>query len=238
MADGGDAPGGQRCGPCGGGCCERLGEGHLRPHGPASNGGKQTSTMCWPWKRPWRLRPRVFPRCGTCEFPARRRCPTQGGQPVGTANVVNAALSAGIRRLVHIGSVAALGRSAVDPETGTPCPCTSSPTGLRVQGASPYGVSKHAGEMEVWRGVAEGLSAFAVNPTVILGRCPIRGEFRMIYRRAAAGSRFYPIGGNGFVGVADVVSVIAALDDGGGCGPGASSGSASWSRRKTCCTAT
>ena len=40
---------------------------------------------------------------------------------VGTANVVNAALATGMRRLVHISSVAALGRSSVDPETGHPC---------------------------------------------------------------------------------------------------------------------
>ena len=52
-----------------------------------------------------------------------------------------------------------------------------------------------------------------VNPTVILGDVRYGESSGMIYRRAAKGGRFYPIGGNGYVGVADVVAAVAALDE-------------------------
>ncbi len=34
---------------------------------------------------------------------------------------------------------------------------------------SAYGNSKYQAEMEVWRGISEGLDAVIVNPTIILG---------------------------------------------------------------------
>ena len=74
----------------------------------------------------------------------------------GTANVVNAALNAGIRKLVHVSSVAALGRirpGELIDETMVWTEETSN---------SKYGHSKYLGEMEVWRGVAEGLNAVVV----------------------------------------------------------------------------
>jgi dihydroflavonol-4-reductase len=83
---------------------------------------------------------------------------------VGTANVVNAALAEGVRRLVLTSSQAALGR----PET---------PTGVIDETAewtaskanTAYARSKHEAELEVQRGVAEGLDAVVVNPAVIFG---------------------------------------------------------------------
>ena len=155
---------------------------------------------------------RVFHAAGRVSFRSGDEAQLKAVNQEGTANVVNAALAMGIQRLVHISSVAALGRAAVDAETGSPLPVHESSDWAEGAGASPYGVSKHAGEMEVWRGVAEGLSAFAVNPTVILGDARYGESSGLIYRRVAAGSRLHPVGGNGFVGVADVVAVIAALD--------------------------
>lgn len=156
---------------------------------------------------------RVFHAAGRVSFRPGDDAQLKAVNAVGTANVVNAALATGMRRLVHISSVAALGRSSVDPETGDRLPVSERSDWAEGAGASPYGVSKHAGEMEVWRGVAEGLAAFAVNPTVILGDARYGESSGMIYRRAAKGGRFYPIGGNGYVGVADVVAAVAALDD-------------------------
>ena len=156
---------------------------------------------------------RVFHAAGRVSFRSGDEAQLKAVNQEGTANVVNAALSAGIQRLVHISSVAALGRAAVDAETGVPLPVHESSDWAEGAGASPYGVSKHAGEMEVWRGVAEGLQAFAVNPTVILGDARYEESSGMIYRRAAEGRQFFPIGGNGFVGVADVVAAAAALDE-------------------------
>jgi dihydroflavonol-4-reductase len=82
----------------------------------------------------------------------------------GTANVVNAALAEGARRLVLTSSQAALGR----PET---------PVGVIDETAewtaskanTAYAKSKHEAELEVHRGIAEGLDAVIVNPAVIFG---------------------------------------------------------------------
>ena len=94
---------------------------------------------------------------------------------------------------------------------------------------------------EKWRcgaGWPKGSPAFAVNPTVILGDARYEESSGMIYRRAAEGRPFLPIGGNGYVGVADVVAAVAALDEAADQGKAASSESALWSRRKMCCTGT
>lgn len=155
---------------------------------------------------------RVFHAAGRVSFRPGDEAQLKAVNQEGTANVVNAALATGIQRFVHISSVAALGRSTADPVTGAPLPVHEQSDWAEGAGASPYGISKHAGEMEVWRGVAEGLSAFAVNPTVILGDARYGESSGLIYRRVAAGSRLHPVGGNGFVGVADVVAAIAALD--------------------------
>ena len=155
---------------------------------------------------------RVFHAAGRVSFRPGDEARLKAVNAVGTANVVNAALASGICRLVHISSVAALGRSSVDAE-GNHLPVSERSDWAEGAGASPYGISKHAGEMEVWRGVAEGLAAFAVNPTVILGDARYAESSGMIYRRAAKGGRFFPLGGNGYVGVADVVAAVAALDE-------------------------
>ena len=156
---------------------------------------------------------RVFHAAGRVSFRSGDEDRLKAVNAVGTANLVNAALASSIHRLVHISSVAALGRSGVDPETGDRLPVSERSDWAEGAGASPYGISKHAGEMEVWRGVAEGLAAFAVNPTVILGDARYAESSGMIYRRAAKGGRFFPIGGNGYVGVADVVAAVGSLDE-------------------------
>jgi dihydroflavonol-4-reductase len=82
----------------------------------------------------------------------------------GTANVVNAALATGVKRLVHTSSIAALGppaspRGVVDETNDWP------------SGAAPsaYAQSKHDAELEVHRGIAEGLDAVIVNPSLVFG---------------------------------------------------------------------
>jgi dihydroflavonol-4-reductase len=81
----------------------------------------------------------------------------------GTANIVNAALNAGVRKLVHVSSVAALGRIRPDEMIDETMVWTEETSN------SKYGHSKYLGEMEVWRGVAEGLNAVVINPSIILG---------------------------------------------------------------------
>lgn len=149
---------------------------------------------------------RVFHAAGRVSFQPGDEEKLKAVNATGTANVVNAALGAGVRRLVHVSSVAALGRS----DSGEPVHEESDwADGV---GASPYGVSKRAGEREAWRGEAEGLEVFVVNPTIILGDARYAESSGMVYQRAAKGGRFHPAGGNGFVGVEDVLEVVGALD--------------------------
>ena len=80
-----------------------------------------------------------------------------------TANLVNAAIAAGVQKFVHVSSVAALGRIREQ------APITEKMNWTPATSNSRYGETKFLGEMEVWRGVAEGLKAVIVNPTIILG---------------------------------------------------------------------
>ena len=81
----------------------------------------------------------------------------------GTANIVNAALINNIEKLCFVSSIAAFGKHEdnliIDEQT------PRSPSQKR----SVYSLSKYKAELEVWRGIAEGLEAVIVNPSVILG---------------------------------------------------------------------
>lgn len=82
----------------------------------------------------------------------------------GTANVVNAALATGVERVVHTSSMAAFGRPA-RPD-GTVDEDTAWESGAD---RSDYAQSKYDAELEVHRGIAEGLDAVLVNPSLIFG---------------------------------------------------------------------
>lgn len=81
-------------------------------------------------------------------------------------NVVNAALDAGVEKMVHVSSIASLGRK----KEGNGNQIIDE-NGIFEEGNanSKYAIGKYFGEMEVWRGIAEGLHAVIVNPAIILG---------------------------------------------------------------------
>lgn len=123
----------------------------------------------------------------------------------GTANIVNLCLAYGVKKLVHVGSIAALGRSApqqVIDETSE---------WVKSKYNAAYGLSKFRAEREVWRGIGEGLDAVIVNPSVILGPGQwVKGTGRM-FRLMDNGLKFYPASSTGFVDVRDVVSCMIQL---------------------------
>ena len=79
----------------------------------------------------------------------------------GTANLVNAALNKKIKKLCHVSSIAAVGRD------NTKEMVTESEQWTYSKKQSAYAISKHESEREVWRGIAEGLDAVIVNPSII-----------------------------------------------------------------------
>ena len=74
----------------------------------------------------------------------------------GTANLVNAAIEMGVTDFIHVSSVGPLGRQ----EDAIPIDEGKKWTGNK--GQSNYGISKYFGEMEVWRGMGEGLRPLIV----------------------------------------------------------------------------
>ncbi|MGG9961912.1 NAD-dependent epimerase/dehydratase family protein [Ferruginibacter sp. SUN106] len=123
----------------------------------------------------------------------------------GTANVVNAALEAGVKKMVYVSSVAALGRireGEIINETMNWTEETSN---------SNYGQSKYLAEMEVWRGIGEGLNAVMVNPVVILGAGDWNGGSSQIFKNVYNEFPWYADGTTGFVDVRDVVNAMLQL---------------------------
>ena len=123
----------------------------------------------------------------------------------GTANVVNAALSSGIKKLCHVSSIAALGRAEQGNMVTEDIMWKSS------HNNSNYAISKYGGEREVWRGTEEGLNAVVINPSIIIGMGdPAKGSSKLI-STIDRFSLFYSNGINGFVDVRDVVQSMIIL---------------------------
>jgi dihydroflavonol-4-reductase len=127
----------------------------------------------------------------------------------GTANVVNTALDNGIHKLCHVSSVAAIGRTGKDEVITENSKWTNSSHN------SNYALSKYAAEREVWRGIAEGLNAVIVNPSIILGPADWSKGSPRIFSGVFKGLKFYSEGINAFVDVRDVAAVMIRLMESG-----------------------
>ena len=125
----------------------------------------------------------------------------------GTAKIVHAALSAGVSKMVHVSSVAALGRIRVNE------PVDETMNWKEENSNSNYGESKYLGELEVWRGIGEGLDAVIVNPTIILGAGDINSGSSQIFKTVYDEFPWYTDGVTGFVDVQDVASCMIQLMD-------------------------
>ncbi len=125
----------------------------------------------------------------------------------GTANVVNLALEEGVEKLIHISSIAAIGRTKNEPNINEDTKWQDG------KWNNPYGISKHLAEMEVWRGIAEGLPAAIVNPANVLGSgfWKDRMGTGQFFYKVWKGLPFYPLGGTGFVDVRDVARFTVQL---------------------------
>ncbi|MDN4166818.1 SDR family NAD(P)-dependent oxidoreductase [Cytophagales bacterium LB-30] len=121
----------------------------------------------------------------------------------GTANVVNAALAAGVSQMIHLSSVAALGK----PKDAQVAIAENSPW-LDSAEVSAYAESKYLSELEVWRGHEEGLKVCILNPSVVLGVSDWKLSSTQLFHYAYQQRPFYPQGVLNYVDVRDIVSVI------------------------------
>jgi len=125
----------------------------------------------------------------------------------GTANVVNTGLHLGLKQLVYVSSTAAVGSDAAKDDHIRRETNKWNPN----EKASGYALSKYSAEKEVWRGIEEGLNAAIVNPSVMFGPGSWEESSLKIMRTLSSGLRFYTPGGNAFVDVRDVATVIRKL---------------------------
>jgi dihydroflavonol-4-reductase len=148
----------------------------------------------------------VYHCAGMVSFSASDKSALQKINIEGTANVVNLALAAGVEKLVHVSSVAALGRLRQDQVIDERMQWTPETSN------SVYGQTKYLGEMEVWRGIGEGLNAVIVNPSIIFGEHGhwATGSMRM-FKTVQSGFPWYSTGVTGFVDANDVVRAMVAL---------------------------
>jgi nucleoside-diphosphate-sugar epimerase len=123
----------------------------------------------------------------------------------GTANVVNACLKAGVKRLIHVSSVAALGKSLNQNivTEDSPWPGTYTP--------SNYGLTKYLAELEVYRGEAEGISVAMVNPSIILSSTDLKQSSGQIFQYLKNGGAFYTDGHINYVDARDVAEAVYRL---------------------------
>ena len=123
----------------------------------------------------------------------------------GTANVVNVALSKGIKKLGYVSSIAALGRNSTEGMVDEECHFKATKLD------SNYALSKYYAEQEVWRVSQEGLDVVIVNPSVILGPGDWSKGSSQIFQKIYSGLKFYTPGSTGYVDVLDVANSLVSL---------------------------
>ena len=123
----------------------------------------------------------------------------------GTTNVVNACINANIEKLVHVSSVAAIGKITNQEVISEQMSWSDSDNN------SEYSKTKYLSEMQVWRGIGEGLNAVIVNPSIILGAGDWNNGSTGIFKTVYNEFPWYTDGSTGFVDVIDVVQAMILL---------------------------
>ena len=123
----------------------------------------------------------------------------------GTANVVNLCLDHQLKKLCYVSSIATLGEGIIGELISEKNDWEEGHTN------SNYAVSKQGAEMEVWRGVAEGLQAVIINPGIILGEGDDAKSSTHLFKIIRNEFPYYTQGGTCWVDVKDVVKAMIRL---------------------------
>lgn len=120
----------------------------------------------------------------------------------GTRNVVNVCLEQNINELIHISSVAAIGRqkdvSNINENTKW----------IESDLNTDYAISKYRAELEAWRGQEEGLQVAVINPSIILAPPTGNKSSSQIFHRVLSEKKIYTEAQTNYVDVRDVVELI------------------------------
>ena len=120
----------------------------------------------------------------------------------GTANMINSAIDKKINKFCYVSTIAAIGERkniSIDEK------CKWK------ENNNPYSKTKHDAELEVWRGISEGLNAVIVNPGVIIGSGFWKRGSGAFITQISRGLNYYPPGKTGFICVKDVVKIMREL---------------------------
>jgi dihydroflavonol-4-reductase len=120
----------------------------------------------------------------------------------GTKNVVNACMALKVDHLIHISSVAAIGRQKGIHHVNEESKWV--PGDLNTD----YAESKYLAELEVWRAHEEGLKVSIINPSVILAPPNHTKSSAQLFHYVMQEKLFYTEGQLNFVDVRDVVEII------------------------------
>lgn len=140
-------------------------------------------------------------------FNPRRAAQVMDINVIGTRNVVNACLDNHVKRLVHISSVAALGRqkgqSLIDENNKWSDSSVN----------SVYGESKYLAELEVVRGQEEGLSTVMINPSIILAPADWTKSSAKLFKYVWDEKKFYIDAYMNYIDVRDVAAIVSRMLD-------------------------
>ncbi len=124
---------------------------------------------------------------------------------VGTANLVDACLQNGVKKICHVSSVASLGEANIQGITDEECKWAKS------KGQSAYAKSKFLGENVAWRAHEQGIRVVIVNPSVILGPGRWENGSGQLFSQVKRFMPFYTEGVTGYVDVRDVAKAMVLL---------------------------
>jgi nucleoside-diphosphate-sugar epimerase len=122
----------------------------------------------------------------------------------GTRNLVDVALTHPIRKFCHVSSTAAVGSNQFEE-------LTTEKHVWKKDEASSYAYTKKYAEIEVWRGIEEGLNAVIVNPCIIIGPGDWNQGSPHLVQKVDNGLKYQVPGANAFVDVRDVASTMRKL---------------------------
>ncbi|KOY85689.1 hypothetical protein AD998_05560 [bacterium 336/3] len=123
----------------------------------------------------------------------------------GTANIVNICLEKNVKKLIHISSIASLGRKKGEIEIDEHSKWEESELN------TVYAESKYLAELEVWRGISEGMRAVILNPSLVFGAGDWNRTSLQLFKYVADGKKMYPKGSLNYVDVRDIAQVAVQM---------------------------
>ena len=126
----------------------------------------------------------------------------------GTANIVNLCLANSIEKLCYVSSIAAIGYGEPNDTI-----INENTNWFPEEDHNVYAITKYGAEIEVWRGVQEGLDAVVVNPGFIFGPGFWKTSSGSLFKKIYKGLKYYTNGVSGYVDIDDVVTIMMQLMD-------------------------